>query len=81
VKRERFWIKPWTRVPALNGVVKMLNIRKFRFATRRDRGSYASYCFSKQQGVVILTLRDDKPGSRRNERCCLEPTLKSSDVD
>jgi len=53
VKLKRLPIEPWRGVPALNRVIKMINIRVCRLALARERGSYAGNCFSQQERIIV----------------------------
>jgi len=53
LKVKRFRIEPWSGVPPLNRVIKVINIRVCGFAIARERGSYARNCFSQQERIIV----------------------------
>jgi len=48
LKAKRLRIEPWSGVPTLNRVIKVINIRVRGLAIARERGRYARDCFSQQ---------------------------------
>ena len=53
LKVKRLRIEPWSGVPALNRVIKVINIRVCGLASARERGSYARNCFSQQERIIV----------------------------
>jgi len=52
LKVKRLRIEPWSGVPALNRVIKVLDFRNGGLAIARERDSNARNCFSEQKRII-----------------------------